>query len=38
LLVVDRPRDLSQGRRLIAAATPVDPGRLANPDIPVRSA
>jgi 3-phenylpropionate/trans-cinnamate dioxygenase ferredoxin reductase component len=38
LLAVDRPRDLSQGRRLIESAAPADPERLADPEIPVRSA
>ncbi|HEY2441687.1 MAG TPA: FAD-dependent oxidoreductase [Streptosporangiaceae bacterium] len=36
LLTVDRPRDLNQGRRVIAAATPVDPARLADPDVLIR--
>jgi NADPH-dependent 2,4-dienoyl-CoA reductase/sulfur reductase-like enzyme len=36
LLAVDCPRDLSQGRRVIAAGAPVDPARLADPDVPVR--
>jgi 3-phenylpropionate/trans-cinnamate dioxygenase ferredoxin reductase component len=38
ILTVDRPRDLLQGRRLIAAAAPVDAGRLADPAVPVRDA
>jgi 3-phenylpropionate/trans-cinnamate dioxygenase ferredoxin reductase component len=38
ILTVDRPRDLLQGRRLIASASPVDPGRLADPAIPVKAA
>jgi 3-phenylpropionate/trans-cinnamate dioxygenase ferredoxin reductase subunit len=38
LLAVDRPRDLSQARRVIAAGTPVDPDRLADPAVPVRNA
>jgi 3-phenylpropionate/trans-cinnamate dioxygenase ferredoxin reductase component len=38
LLTVGRPRDLLQGRRVIAAAAAVDPGRLADPGIPVRDA
>jgi 3-phenylpropionate/trans-cinnamate dioxygenase ferredoxin reductase subunit len=38
LLTVGRPRDLLQGRRAIAAGDPVDPGRLADPGIPVRDA
>jgi len=35
---VSRPRDLLQGRRLIAAGGPVDPGRLADPAVPLREA
>ena len=38
LLTVGRPRDLLQGRRLIAAGAAVDPGRLADPGVPVRDA
>jgi NADPH-dependent 2,4-dienoyl-CoA reductase/sulfur reductase-like enzyme len=38
ILTVDRPRDLLQGRRVIAAAAPVDVGRLADPAVPVRDA
>jgi 3-phenylpropionate/trans-cinnamate dioxygenase ferredoxin reductase component len=38
LLTVGRPRDLLQGRRLIAAGATVDPGRLADPGVPVRDA
>jgi NADPH-dependent 2,4-dienoyl-CoA reductase/sulfur reductase-like enzyme len=38
LLSVDRPRDLVQGRRVIAAGTPVDPARLADPEVAVRDA
>ena len=38
ILTVDRPRDLLQGRRVIAAASPVDVGRLADPAVPVRGA
>ena len=38
LLTVDRPRDLGQGRRLIAAGAAVDPVRLADPDVQVRDA
>jgi len=37
-LTVDRPRDLLQARRLIAAAVPVDVSRLADPEIPVKTA
>jgi 3-phenylpropionate/trans-cinnamate dioxygenase ferredoxin reductase component len=36
LLTVDRHRDLTQGRRLIASGAPVDPARLADPHIPLR--
>jgi 3-phenylpropionate/trans-cinnamate dioxygenase ferredoxin reductase component len=38
LLAVDRPRDLVQGRRLVAAGTVPDPERLADPAVPLRSA
>jgi NADPH-dependent 2,4-dienoyl-CoA reductase/sulfur reductase-like enzyme len=38
LLAVARPRDLLQGRRLIAAGNPVDPARLADPAVAVRDA
>ena len=38
ILTVDRPRDLLQGRRLIAAANPVHAARLADPAIPVKDA
>jgi 3-phenylpropionate/trans-cinnamate dioxygenase ferredoxin reductase subunit len=38
MLTVDRPRDLLQGRQLIASARPVDPARLADPAIPVKAA
>jgi len=38
ILTVDRPRDLLQGRRVIAAARPVDVGRLADPAVPVKDA
>jgi 3-phenylpropionate/trans-cinnamate dioxygenase ferredoxin reductase component len=37
LLAVDRPRDLVQARRLITAASHVDPTKLADPAIPIRS-
>ena len=36
-LTVNRPRDLLQARRLIAAGTDVDPARLADPAIPLRA-
>ncbi|MFF9342001.1 MULTISPECIES: NAD(P)/FAD-dependent oxidoreductase [unclassified Streptomyces] len=38
LLAVGRPRDLAQGRRLIEAGTPVDPERVADPGVPLKSA
>jgi NADPH-dependent 2,4-dienoyl-CoA reductase/sulfur reductase-like enzyme len=38
VLAVSRPRDLLQGRRLIASGAPVDPGRLADPGVPLRDA
>jgi NADPH-dependent 2,4-dienoyl-CoA reductase/sulfur reductase-like enzyme len=38
VLAVGRPRDLLQGRRLIAAGGPVDPARLADPAVPLRDA
>jgi 3-phenylpropionate/trans-cinnamate dioxygenase ferredoxin reductase subunit len=36
LLTVNRPRDLLQGRRVIEAGSAVDPGRLADPSVPLR--
>jgi 3-phenylpropionate/trans-cinnamate dioxygenase ferredoxin reductase component len=38
MLTVDRPRDMLQGRRLIASADPVDVSRLTDPAIPVKAA
>lgn len=38
LVAVDRPRDLVQGRRIIAAQKVIDATRLADPGIPVREA
>jgi 3-phenylpropionate/trans-cinnamate dioxygenase ferredoxin reductase component len=38
ILTVDRPRDLVQARRLITANGHVDPEKLADPGIPLRSA
>jgi NADPH-dependent 2,4-dienoyl-CoA reductase/sulfur reductase-like enzyme len=38
VLAVARPRDLLQGRRLIASGAPVDPARLADPAVPLRDA
>jgi 3-phenylpropionate/trans-cinnamate dioxygenase ferredoxin reductase subunit len=36
LLTVGVPRDLQQGRRVIEAAAPVDPVRLADPAVRIR--
>ena len=38
VFAVKRPRDLLQGRRLIASGDPVDPARLADPAVPLRDA
>ncbi len=38
LLAVDRPRDLSQAKRVLAAGAAVDPARLSDPDVPLRDA
>jgi 3-phenylpropionate/trans-cinnamate dioxygenase ferredoxin reductase component len=38
VLAVARPRDLLQGRRMIASGTPVDLARLADPAVPLRDA
>jgi 3-phenylpropionate/trans-cinnamate dioxygenase ferredoxin reductase component len=38
ILTVGRPRDLQQGRRIIASAEPVDVARLSDPAVPVREA
>lgn len=38
ILTVSNPRDLLQGRRLIAARATVDPARLADPAVPVKAA
>ena len=38
ILTVDRPRDMLQGRRLIAAGDPVDVARLADPAVQVKAA
>lgn len=38
VLTVDRPRDLLQGRRAIAAGARFDTGRLADPEVPVKAA
>ena len=37
LLAVDRPRDLIQGRRVIASGAPVDPALLADPAVPLKN-
>ena len=36
VLTVGLPRDLTQGRRLIGAALPVDPARVGDPTVPLR--
>jgi 3-phenylpropionate/trans-cinnamate dioxygenase ferredoxin reductase component len=38
ILTVDRPRDLLQGRRVIASAHPVDVALLTDPAVPVKDA
>ena len=38
MLTVGQPRELLQGRRVIASGAPVDPDRLADPGVPVRDA
>lgn len=38
ILTVNRPRDLLQGRRAIAAGARVDAGRIADPDVAVKAA
>ena len=38
VLAVDRPRDLAQGRRVIAAGTPVDADLLNDPAVPLKNA
>jgi 3-phenylpropionate/trans-cinnamate dioxygenase ferredoxin reductase subunit len=38
VLAVDRPRDLLQGRRLIASGAPVDAARLSDPAVPLKNA
>lgn len=38
ILTVDIPRDLVQGRRIVAAGTPVDPEAVADPAVPLRQA
>ncbi|MGW6941521.1 NAD(P)/FAD-dependent oxidoreductase [Streptomyces xanthophaeus] len=38
VLAVGRPRDLAQGRKLIESGVPVDPARVADPAVPLKSA
>lgn len=38
VLAVGRPRDLAQGRRLIESGTPVDPVKVADPAVALKSA
>jgi NADPH-dependent 2,4-dienoyl-CoA reductase/sulfur reductase-like enzyme len=38
VMTVGQPRDMLQGRRVIEAGGPVDPGRLADPGVPMRDA
>ncbi|WP_107420876.1 NAD(P)/FAD-dependent oxidoreductase [Streptomyces sp. CB03234] len=38
LLAVGRPRDLAQGRKLIESGAPLDPGLVADPSVPLKSA
>ncbi|MFE2549991.1 NAD(P)/FAD-dependent oxidoreductase [Streptomyces sp. NPDC059355] len=38
VLAVGRPRDLAQGRKLIEAGTPVDPAKVADSAVPLKSA
>ncbi|MFC9269597.1 NAD(P)/FAD-dependent oxidoreductase [Streptomyces zhihengii] len=38
LLTVDRPRDLAQGRRLLASGVRLDPARAADPSVPLKAA
>lgn len=38
LLAVDRPRDLTQGRRLVERAAVLDPARAADPAVPLKAA
>jgi 3-phenylpropionate/trans-cinnamate dioxygenase ferredoxin reductase component len=38
VLAVDRPRDLLQGRRVIASGAPVDPALVADPAVPLKNA
>ncbi|MEW2633461.1 FAD-dependent oxidoreductase [Streptomyces sp. NPDC048389] len=38
LLAVGRPRDLAQGRKLIVSGAALDPGRAADPSVPLKAA
>ena len=38
LLAVGRPRDLAQGKRLIASRAPLDAGRVADAEVPLKKA
>ncbi|MER6319149.1 FAD-dependent oxidoreductase [Streptomyces sp. NPDC001581] len=38
VLAVGRPRDVAQGRKLIEAAVPLDPSKVADPATPLKSA
>ncbi|MGW2657830.1 NAD(P)/FAD-dependent oxidoreductase [Streptomyces sp. NPDC001478] len=38
VLAVGRPRDLAQGRRLLESGAELDPGRVADPSVPLKSA
>ncbi|WP_338017971.1 FAD-dependent oxidoreductase [Streptomyces taklimakanensis] len=38
VLAVGRPRDLTQGRKLIERAATLDPARVADPSVPLKSA
>ncbi|MFF8957016.1 NAD(P)/FAD-dependent oxidoreductase [Streptomyces sp. NPDC014894] len=38
VLAVDRPRDLAQGRKLILSGARLDPGRAADPAVPLKAA
>ncbi|MFE6976612.1 NAD(P)/FAD-dependent oxidoreductase [Streptomyces sp. NPDC057682] len=38
VLAVGRPRDLAQGRRLIESGAELDPDRVADPSVPLKSA
>ncbi|NEE12869.1 NAD(P)/FAD-dependent oxidoreductase, partial [Streptomyces sp. SID7499] len=38
VLAVGRPRDLAQGRRLIESGAALDPEKVADPGVPLKSA